>query len=114
MQFESHQSDLLPLLVRIMGPFRRALGFGFDTQAFLSDRSYAEIILLQAKESQDHVLQQLATQLAAAMQQSDHLKATGGLNPALSKNTLLPKSEPEDAAEALRAKLLRKYQGGAR
>ncbi len=108
MQFESHQSDLLPLLVRIMGPFRRALGFGFDTQAFLSDRSYAEIILLQAKESQDHVLQQLATQLAAAMQQSDHVKATGALN------SVLPKVEPEDAAEALRAKLLRKYQGGAR
>jgi hypothetical protein len=96
-------------MARLMMPFRRAFGFGFDTQAFISDRAYAQIILAQSLGCPDPKVVALAQEIALLM----NLDATISLEPheELPSNYTqdLVKQEKEDE---FRAKLLRKYQSG--
>ena len=113
-------------MARMMIPFRRAMGYSFDTKAFLEDNSYAQVILQLSCDSQDPSLRKIGQQLK-------------GLLPSPSKpNITRPSAEPidpgpptwmptelrtgapfeslddESRAEQLRNELLRKYQGSIR
>jgi hypothetical protein len=55
---------IVPLMARMMVPFRRILGYSFDTDAFLNDETYAKIILDEAMASTDANLQNLGKQIA--------------------------------------------------
>jgi hypothetical protein len=111
MQRETHQPTLLPLLARFMTPFRRAVGFAFDTQAFLNDRAYAQIIILQALECEDPQVQRLAEQLAVHMSLS-----TAGVPDVVRppEHDQPSQQETHQMDTRLRATFLRNYQGGAR
>ena len=50
-------------MARMMVPFRRILGYSFDTDAFLNDETYAKIILDEAIASADENLQNLGKQI---------------------------------------------------
>jgi hypothetical protein len=133
----AQKNAIVPLMARMMVPFRRILGYSFDTDAFLNDETYAKIILDEAIASADENLQNLGKQIAQLYAQpnpvmGEHTRPmptqppssrTGFDNNAPpvefshtgSPHTFLPTGtslSPE--ADAMRAELIRKYKGGIR
>jgi hypothetical protein len=128
---------VIALMARMMVPFRRILGYSFDTDAFLNDETYAKIILDEAIASADENLQNLGKQIAQLYAQpgnvagahtrpmptqppSSHTGFDTNAPPVEfshtgSPHTFLPTGtslSPE--ADAMRAELIRKYKGGIR
>lgn len=131
MQLSRKQQAIVPLMARIMIPFRRAAGYGFDTEAFLNDETYAKIIVQEAMNSPDANLQALGKQLVQLLSQDDLPRAdessfaqttrmtTLSRAPTTTQSPFLPTGTARQAAtstdaEALREELMRKYQGGIR
>lgn len=122
MNMTPKQGAILPLMARLMVPFRRSLGYSFDTDSFLNDETYAQIIIQQAIESADINLQTMGRQLAVLLSQRGDADAPAVAAPSFAQTTT-PQVPPVPAsaavakpsqADLLRAELLRKYQGGIR
>ncbi len=136
MEASAKQSLIIPLMARMMVPFRRNVGYSFDTDAFLNDETYANIIVQAAMESSDANLQNLGKQIAHVMGQTQtspggtapifahtssgpatRAPVTRGSAPTQSSyrqtGTQQPTTAPTEA-DILRAELIRKYQGGIR
>jgi hypothetical protein len=113
-------------MARMMVPFRRTLGYSFDTDAFLNDETYAKIILDEAANSSEVSLQNLAKQFAQLYMQvgQPSEQRTGDTQPPNRQppDTQQPHSQPftptrlslTPEADAMRAELIRKYKGGIR
>ena len=131
MELSPKQNAVVPLMARMMVPFRRAAGYSFDTEAFLTDETYAKIIIQEAMNSPEANLQALGKQLAQVLGQEDLPRAdessfaqttripTLSRAPTTTRSPFSPSGTARQGAtstdaETLRAELIRKYQGGIR
>jgi hypothetical protein len=125
MEITHKQSLIIPLMARMMVPFRRAVGYSFDTDAFLNDDTYAKIIVQEAMESAEPSLQDLGKQLAHLLGQDEAApraatsfgqttRSPVATQSPFAKTGATSSSANPTEAEALRAELIRKYQGGIR
>jgi hypothetical protein len=132
----AQKNAIVPLMARMMVPFRRNLGYSFDTDAFLNDETYAKIILDEAMASTDANLQGISNQIAQlyVMQAGETTGATTRPMPTQPQHSQFPQTQQPFAntgmapttgfvptgtslspeADALRAELIRKYKGGIR